>query len=408
MNTAHSTAAGAKALPNQASAFASTQAAWRFYQNPRVSLEGLAAPLVKEAIKSAQTQCENYALVAHDWSRINYAKHTSKQDTYAMTHKKDVGYELQSSLLISDRDGAPLAPIAHNLVTAEAVFSSYKPTQTEKSLHLDELNERIEWIERQPLDKKAVHIIDREASSVAHLRAWQALGAFWLIRSKNNAKVDYNGQSRSLKEIAECLTFSNHGCIAFKNTQAHLQIAQTSVVISRKARPKRFIEGKRVPGVAGEPLHVRLIVSRVLSQQGECLAQWCLLSNVEQVSANTLAQWYYWRWQIESFYKLLKSSGHHMEQWQQETGTAVAKRLMVASMACVYVWQLYTRTDTQANQFKQLLIRLSGRQMKRAKPVTHQALLAGLWVFLSMMDAMNTYTLEELRTMERMFRLGVV
>jgi hypothetical protein len=99
MNKAHSTAAGAKALPDQASAFASTQAAWRFYQNPHVSLDDLAAPLVKEAINSTQKHCQDYSLVVHDWSRINYSKHKSKQDTYAMTRKRDVGYELQSSLI---------------------------------------------------------------------------------------------------------------------------------------------------------------------------------------------------------------------------------------------------------------------------------------------------------------------
>lgn len=408
MNSAHSTAAGAKALPDQASAFASTQTAWRFYQNPHVSLDDLAEPLVKEAINSTQKHCQDYSLVAHDWSHINYSKHKSKQDTYAMTHKRDVGYELQSSLLISDKNGAPLAPIAQNLVTAEAVLSSYQSTPTALTTHLDELSERIRWIEQRPLDKKAVHIIDREASSIAHMRAWQALGALWLIRSKDNAKVDYQGESLSIKQVAETLTFTGHGRIAFKNTQADLQTAQANIVITRKAKPKRIMDGKRVPEIAGEPLSVRLIVSRVISQQGECLAQWCLLSNVQQVPPKTLAQWYYWRWQIESFYKLLKSSGHHMEHWQQETGMAIAKRLMVASMACVYVWQLYLRTDTQAEHFKKLLTRLSGRQLKRAKPVTHQALLAGLWVFLSMMDVMNTYTLEDLQAMEQMFRLGVV
>lgn len=408
MNSAHSTAAGAKALPDQASAFASTQAAWRFYQNPHVSLDDLAEPLVKEAINSTQNHCQDYSLVAHDWSHINYSKHKSKQDTYAMTHKRDVGYELQSSLLISDKNGEPLAPIAQNLVTAEVVFSSYQSTSTILTTHLDELNERIKWIEQQPLNKKAVHIIDREASSIAHMRTWQALGALWLIRSKENAKVDYQGKSLSIKQVSETLRFADHGRIAFKNTQADLQIAQTNIVISRKAKPKRMIDGKRVPEVAGEPLAVRLIVSRVVSRQGECLAQWCLLSNVQRVPSKTLAQWYCWRWQIESFYKLLKSSGHHMEHWQQETGMAIAKRLMVASMACVYVWQLYLKTDTQAEHFKKLLTRLSGRQLKRSKPITHQALLAGLWVFLSMMDVMNTHTLEDLQAMEQMFRLGVV
>src|SRR5699024_12748647 len=35
--------------------------------------------------------------------------HHNKQDTYAMTHNLDVGYELQSSVLVSDINGTPIA-----------------------------------------------------------------------------------------------------------------------------------------------------------------------------------------------------------------------------------------------------------------------------------------------------------
>src|SRR5437868_1545558 len=42
-------APGVKALPGAASAFASTQAAWRFFNNPSVSLPGLAEPLLAHA-----------------------------------------------------------------------------------------------------------------------------------------------------------------------------------------------------------------------------------------------------------------------------------------------------------------------------------------------------------------------
>jgi hypothetical protein len=46
----------------------------------------------------------------------------------------------------------------------------------------------------------------------------------------------------------------------------------------------------------------------------------------------------YWRWKIESFFKLLKSAGQNLESWQQETGLAIAKRLLVVSMACVLAY----------------------------------------------------------------------
>ena len=50
----------------------------------------------------------------------------------------------------------------------------------------------------------------------------------------------------------------------------------------------------------------------------------------------------------QSYFELLKSHGQQLEQWQQETGPAIARRLLVASMACVVVWQLQADDTPQA------------------------------------------------------------
>jgi len=52
--------------------------------------------------------------------------------------------------------------------------------------------------------------------------------------------------------------------------------------------------------VSGNPVNARLVVSRILSDSGEVLARWLLISNVMDVEAQEIALWYYWRWQIES------------------------------------------------------------------------------------------------------------
>ena len=52
----------------------------------------------------------------------------------------------------------------------------------------------------------------------------------------------------------------------------------------------------------GKPLPLRLIVSRIFAADGTLLAQWLLLTNLPaDVSAATVALWYYWRWRIESY-----------------------------------------------------------------------------------------------------------
>ena len=128
------------------------------------------------------------------------------------------------------------------------------------------------------------------------------------------------------------------------------------------------------------------------------LATWYLLTNIPaDADPSTIALWYYWRWRIESFFKLLKSAGMNVEQWQQESAPAIAKRLLVASMACVVVWHLARSQAPQAEEARNLLVRLSGRQVKRTKKFTMPALLAGLWVLLTMTEVLESYSPEELR-----------
>ncbi len=43
------------------------------------------------------------------------------------------------------------------------------------------------------------------------------------------------------------------------------------------------------------------------------------------------------------------------------------------------------------------LVRLSGRQTKRSKPITESAMLAGLWSLLGVLDALEDHSIEDLR-----------
>jgi hypothetical protein len=143
--------------------------------------------------------------------------------------------------------------------------------------------------------------------------------------------------------------------------------------------------------VPGQPLEARLVVSRIVGKRQEVLAQWFLITNVATTEADThtIAQWYYWRWQIESFFKLLKSAGLELEHWQQETVLAIARRLLVAAMACVTVWQLQREKTAAAEKMKLLLMNLSGRARKRSRPVTTPGLLQGLLVLLPILDLLK-------------------
>ena len=147
---------------------------------------------------------------------------------------------------------------------------------------------------------------------------------------------------------------------------------------------------------------VRLIISELRDENGRRLERWYLLTNVPaKVEAETITLWYYWRWKIETFFKLLKSAGQQVEHWQQEEPQALLKRLLVASMACVLVWRLARDKSAQGARARRLLVALSGRQMEYGKEFTEAALLAGLWVLLAMLDTLELHDPDQLREVAR-------
>lgn len=216
--------------------------------------------------------------------------------------------------------------------------------------------------------------------------------------------MEWDGQSVLLsgvaRELKQQLVFCRE--VAWHGRAARQYVGETRVVLTRRTRQKR--RGQKPRSVAGAPVTLRLIVSEVRTEQGRVLAQWLLLSNVPApVNAGRLAPWYYWRWRIESFFKLLKGAGRQVEHWQQQSAAAVARRLLGVSAALVLVWQLGRAESPAAVELRTVLVRLSGRQMKWGGGWTAPALLEGVWVLLAMLELLEHQDLSRLRQLAETF-----
>lgn len=396
LQISQSVAAGLNALPGAATTFASTQAAWRFYHNEHVSLPALAQPLIDHGRAALEDIGAQYALVVHDWSHLNYDRHTRKTDRFGSVREHRQGYELQSALLLSDRDGAPLAPLYQNLRAAAGLHSTRGHAVLAAATHLDELGERWAYLDSLALGRPLVQIVDREGDSLGHYRQWQ--DHRFLVRAKGGQRVQWDGQSRLLSTVADDLKQQLVFCreVQWRGHQARQYVGETGVTLTRRTRQKR--RGQPPVSTAGPPVSLRLIVSEVRGTDGRVRAQWLLLSNVSAtVDAGRLALWYYWRWRVESFFKLLKGAGQQVEHWQQRSAEAVARRLLVVSAALVLVWQLERAQSPAAEELRTVLVRLSGRQLKHGRGWTTPALLEGLWVLLAMLDLLEHHDLTRLR-----------
>lgn len=407
LNTNEAVAAGLRALPGANKAFASTQAAWRYFANPRVTLQSLAKPLIASARCVCQSDCANYALIVQDWTKLHYPLHTRKQDRLSIG--KDSGYELLSSILVSDLTGLPLGPLALSLWAADGIHSTRTLEIVPDQSHLDELSAKIDDLEEKQLPLPLVHIVDCEADSVWHLRQWEKDNRLFLVRARPIPYVEWQGENRKLGEIAGEVEFRPAAAVEIASgVIAQQMVAQTKVRITRKSyrRSRRGGAKGRRKITAGEAMEVRLVVVQLWLPDNSCCAQWLLLTNLEcEVSAETIAMWYCWRWVIESYFKLSQSAGHHLQQWQQESAEAIGKRMLIAAMACVVVWQVMRETSPEGEQLRGLLLRLSGRQIRRGQ-ATAPALLAGMWVMLAMLDVLEHYDLAQLREMARQFLPG--
>ncbi len=399
LHTSESVAAGPRALPGINQAFASTQAAWRFYANPRVSLEELAAPLMASGRDLVASECRRHALVMHDWSNLHYSTHTRKTDRIQIG--KDQGYQLETALLASDCTGLPLAPLSLSLWAADGIHTTRCPEVVTDHSHLDELTATIKKLEANEWGLPLVHIIDRESDSISHLRDWDKEQWRFVVRAKALPFANWEGRKIRLGEIGDHLTWRPSGAVQLTaEVIAQQMIAETEVTITRPGQ-RRVRRGKgRVRNhEPGAPLRLRLIVVRLMLPDNGLAGEWLLLTNLGvEVSAEVIAEWYYWRWLIESYFKLCKSAGQHLEEWQQESAEAIAKRLLIAAMASVVVWQVMRDNSPAGEELRQLLLRLSGRQVRRGQ-VTAPALLAGMWVLLAMLDVLQHYDLAELKKM---------
>lgn len=396
-------AAGPRALPGAGKAFACTQALWRFLKNDRIGRVTLTQPLWNHAREFLEAEHPEFVLVVHDWSQLHFRKHQDKEDRIDLPCDWNKGYELLTALMVSARDGRPVTPLAQALEATDGVHGTYCPSLQPAQSHMDALRPMMRAAEKAVPGTRCVHVIDREGNAVYYLRQWTKQNRLFVVRSDYNRVVRHEGHERKIRSVAQLLArrgeFRHVREVSYHGRRASQEVAETTVVLDRPAYQQRPKHGRK-PHVRlrGVPISLRLVVSRVFDEEQRLLAEWYLLTNVpNSVEDALIALWYYWRWQIESYFKLLKSAGLQLEEWQQATAERILRRLLIAGMACTTVWQLAQDPSPAAAEARGLLIRLSGRQMKRNRPFTEPALLAGLWVLLAILDVLEHYTADDLR-----------
>ena len=354
-----------------------------------------------QAVRTEFARKQGVFLNVIDWSTLSFGNHVSKTDRVKLTHDKDVGYDLTTALIVRGDDGSTIAPVMITLTNADGVLSTRNDILPVDLCHVDQTLGIMQHVRDIGFDAPIVHVIDREADSVNHWRQWNADVHLVLVRAKDRVVLQ-NDRKTTLIAIADALRdqgeFQGPSPARYHGRAANLFVAETTVVLFR---PGKRNVGKQKIEIPGPPLPLRLIVTEVRDDDKKVLARWLLLTNVsaELADAATITKWYYFRWKIENFHKLLKSSGWQLEGWLQQNGERLLIKLLLAVGACTSVWALERRTDAEAVSFQQILMGLSGRQTKRHRPVTTTGLLAGLWILQSSLEALNIHGPDKLHSL---------
>jgi hypothetical protein len=97
-----------------------------------------------------------------------------------MTHDTDMCHELGGTVQMDGRDGSPLGAAPMQILrTAHGLLISRSDDVQDTLAHLDELSERLMWLDQHQSGRPPVHVMGREADSVTPLRACSAQGGPW-------------------------------------------------------------------------------------------------------------------------------------------------------------------------------------------------------------------------------------
>jgi IS4 transposase len=179
-------------------------------------------------------------------------------------------------------------------------------------------------------ETRLVYVADREADILELMQCAHALGnpADWLVRSQHNRSLPHSG-----KLWAEVINGEAVGEIEFKLPSRHGQAAR---VVRQQLRAR----GIHLPDGHGGRLRVTgLIAKEMAPPDGVKAVEWRLLSNRKAETLDDLVElieWYRCRWEIETFFNVLKN-GCRVEALQ--LGSAGKVELALA-VYMVVSWRL--------------------------------------------------------------------
>lgn len=334
--------------------WANTKAAYRFFDNDRISEGNILAGHFDATRQRFADTVEPVALILHDTTELSYRHEDAKPiGILGKTHAGPPGRPgrphlytscgiLMHSSLVTTVGGLPLGLAAIKFWTrdkfhgANALKRRINPTRVPI-----EQKESVRWLEnlRQSTELlgepgRCVHIGDRESDIYELFCLAQQLGTHFVVRTCVN-RLAGAGDTTIAAEMGKAELRGLHP-IAVRNNRGETLTAVLEMRFRRVVvRPPRDKE-KRYPELILTVIYAR---ERGKPKDREQI-DWKLLTDLPVRScldAIEKLEWYAQRWKIETFHKILKS-GCRAEEAKLRT----AERLVnLVAILCILSWRIF-------------------------------------------------------------------
>jgi len=350
-------AATARALSDAGIGFDVARRLWRQAGDPQVAQQAVLDAVSAHARGEVAGACGSHVLAVYGRVGLRVSE---GGDAYAC----------HSSLLLSDRNGAPLAAPNQWLSTVATRGMSEARRRAQAR--------QVQWLDAQAPGKPMVHLLSA-LPALDVLQQWQAQGLRWLARGAATTGVidAASGVSSALARVA--FDYGEAQAVTWRGKPALRRLAHAEVLL--RAGPE---------AAALQPL--RCVAVRLMDPRSHrIVAQHYLLSNTGgEVEARQLAQWHAWAADAEGCLRLLRQGVQLAGGLGEPGDAAMVKRLLVAGQAGTTVWRLMQASGEWADRARALLGQLTGRTTRGTRPVSGNALYLGVSKLFLLLEALDT------------------
>jgi len=345
-----------ESIPSACNGFHETKAAYRFFDNKGVTDTTILMPHKEATLRRLAN--EKVVLCLQDTTELDLSGQKANGGLGYLNHDARRGLYLHPTLAVTPNRICLGAIHIHTWKRDK--LKKHKTAEELKAEHPVPIEDKesYRWIESyaaacdvaaQFPEKTIVSVGDRECDMYeffleAEKRKKRGeASAEWLIRSRHqrmlDSDMDQEGSDECLREAAHKAPIVGHieFTLQSRNKKPARKIKQTVQVIRRKIRPPSSLD------TTTEPIEVTAILTKeVNAPKGEAPVEWLLLTSIELTEdkmASEIIQWYLARWEIEVYFKILKS-GCKIEKLQLETKermTACLAIYMIVAWRILYV-----------------------------------------------------------------------